>query len=492
MDSTNTLKESKMRIRFQLLMLGLILVCGMTTTAFGQNYLNANYVSDPSQDHTLGNASQVCYNPGAYDSPGCINGSCGGCKSCSTFDWDRYFVRGWLQQGITIVPESPSSHMNTPMRFNDRSNDYQMHQLYLTLGRSALRSGCEWDWGFRVDVMYGTDYYMLTSIGLETKSKHYFQDRKANEPFEAEQRWNKNDGNRRGGTASMYGVAMPQLFAELYVPTAFGTNVKFGHFYSPMGSESCMAPSNFFYSRSYSMMFGGPRTFTGMMIDHRLNRNISAIFGLTQGWDAWDSPANTLSYLVGAKWSSWDRRNNLSFTLHTGETVNINGKHNRTNYSLAFSHMISPSLRYEIQHDLGFESNANYEVTSTGSRNELDGKWYSINQSLIWQLSQNFSIGTRFEWFKDTNLTRVYEYTNFANMPNLPYYTGGNYYQLTLGANWKPEIGCGYVTLRPEIRWDWTDVKDKSIGSGNKGYSVFNDGKDCQLITIGLDMIIAF
>lgn len=447
------------------------------------------YSADPVYGRANHGGGRKAYNPADYNTVGCNTGL-GACGYQPCFNWNQFFISGWLQQGITLVPDSPESNNNLPMRFTDRANEYQMHQLYLTFGRMAAKSGYNWDWGFRADVLYGTDYNMVSSIGLETCRENLYGIR-VNDPMEAKFKWNDNDGTRRGGTAAMYGLAMPQLYAEIYAPIQYGTNVKIGHFYSPMGNESVIPQNNFFYSHSYTMMYGGARTFTGMLADQKIMPNFSLIFGLTQGWDAWESPTNELSYMGGVSWNSWDNRSNLSFIVHTGETLNDNGKNNRTNYSLAFTHLLTPSLRYMLQHDLGVEDNAGSEITFDSSYNPslntLKGRWYSINQSLIWQWSHNFSVGARFEWFHDNNNTRIMRVINDGVNAD---FEGGNYYQMTLGANWKPNIGGGNLLIRPEIRWDWTDVKNGLRDKGQSGYSVYNDGTKDNSINIGIDMVI--
>src|SRR5262245_50234994 len=76
-------------------------------------------------------------------------------------------VYGWLDQGFTWNPDSPDNRFNFPMTFNDRSNEYQMNQFYLIAERAVKTDGCCWDFGGRVDVLYGTDYYFTTSVGWE-------------------------------------------------------------------------------------------------------------------------------------------------------------------------------------------------------------------------------------------------------------------------------------------------------------------------------------
>src|SRR5262245_4486766 len=65
---------------------------------------------------------------------------------------------GWLAQSYTWNPYQPNDNFNGPVTWTDRANEYQMNELYGFLGRAANTEGCGWDWGFRTDAMYGTNY----------------------------------------------------------------------------------------------------------------------------------------------------------------------------------------------------------------------------------------------------------------------------------------------------------------------------------------------
>jgi len=297
----------------------------------------------------------------------------------------------------------------------------------------------------------------------------------------------------------MYGLSMPQVYAEFFAPVHYGLSAKFGHFYSPMGFESAMAPANFFYSRSYSMMYCEPTTFTGMLLSQRLTPNLTGHFGLTQGWDAWESPSDKLSYLAGVQWTSWSRRTDISFLVHTGKTPSMvagfdnirvsNVENTRTNYSLVLAHRILPSLKYVIQHDYGFEDNATSDIIfSDGQIVEryLNGQWASINQELFYQATETIAFGGRFEWMRDGNHSRILRRSQLFDSR----IEGDNYYSLTLGMNWKPS---SFMTLRPECRWDWSDVKIvNGYGDARVESPIFNDFTKSNALTIGVDLILTF
>jgi hypothetical protein len=366
----------------------------------------------------------------------------------------------WIEQGFTWNPDSPANRFNVPVTFNDRSNEYQLNQLYLSLGRGINSSGQQWDFGGQIDLLYGTDYFFTESNGLER--------RRNGTPH-----WNSPEGPRGTG-AALYGLAMPQLYAEVFAPWGNGLTVRFGHFYTILGCESVRAPDNFFYSHTYVMQFGEPKTHTGMLAAYNITPRITLQAGLTRGWDAWDGPNDKAKLLAGLSWTSCDKRNVLALAVHAG-SEDAAGLYNRTSYSLVWSRLLTKRLTYVLQHDLGIEQHV--EVNKQG--NFSDAKWYGLNQYLIYDLNCTTSLGLRFEWFRDQDNARV------ISFPDESVVEGGNYWAVTLGLNWKP---TERITVRPECRWDWSDVSIPSAGFNG----MYDDFSDKNQFTLGTDVIFRY
>jgi hypothetical protein len=270
---------------------------------------------------------------------------------------------------------------------------------------------------------------------------------------------------------------MPQLYAELYLPVHYGLNIKAGHFYSIMGYESVMSPENFFYSHSYAMMYGEPITHTGILFSQHLTQQLVGIFGITRGWDTWEDPNGKLSYLAGIRWNSYDQRTELSFVVESGnETINnppVSPSHShkgsdRTHYSLVLAHRLTPNLKLVTQHDLGYEKDAAYELHNA-TPVAVNGHWYSLSQYVIYQFTDQLSLGVRGEWFRDVNSSRIlrdYPVRTFnSSGQKVQYIDGQDYSNVTIGLNWKP---VNYLMIRPEARWDWSGVQ-RIDNSGNSG-----------------------
>lgn len=387
---------------------------------------------------------------------------------------NQWFVRGWLAQGFTGNPDDPVDRMNTPMGFNDRSNEYQLNQLYLTGGR-AIQEGCSWDIGGRVDLLYGTDYRFVQALGLETRRDSRFNNK-----------WNGMSGPVPPGQ-SLYGLAMPQLYGEVYAPIGQGIRVKMGHFYSIMGYESAMSPNNFFYSHSYTMIFGEPFTHTGMLASGKIGSRWTWQAGFTRGWDIWEpySPnvgSDELSFLGGLRWESCSRRTSLAFTVHTGKEPiiatglggNFYASKNLTAYSLVGSHQLTRRLQLVFQHDLGVHDDAAFDrIQATRD----DALWYSFSQYAFYNLTNTVAVGIRAEYFKDKYNSRVLAFPSQTDV------TGDDYFDVTLGLNWKP-TAC--VTIRPEARWDWSGVDPFGLGG------MYHDNQKKDQFTAAIDCVITF
>ncbi len=478
----------------------------------------ANEMEAPILESEAYAPSMQGYSSQGYSSCG-VGGGCGACTSCGPMTdynacgpcgdygnacgvvdmgcgvtpcWgNNWFVTGWIDQGVTINPYWPDNRFNGVLRYTDRANDYQMNQLYLAMGKSVDPNSCRWDIGARVDLLYGTDYFFTSALGLETRTDSNYG-YPVTDPTAASLRWNSNEGPRRAGDAALYGLAMPQLYAEVQAP--IGLNFKAGHFYSPMGHESVMATQNFFYSHSYAMMYGEPTTLTGMLLSQRITPCLTGYFGIHRGWDKWESPADKISYLAGAKWENCAQTTSLGFLISTGvdqlETTDSGGK-TRTGYSLVFSQAITPVLHFVFQHDLGHEENGSYEIVD-GKVVYRDGDWLSFSPYLYLQLTPSLSFGCRYEWFRDQNHSRVLKpgpvMTTMGGVVTQEI-MGDEYQELTLGFNWKPNP---WFCLRPEVRWDWSDVYgvDNTYGTGFNG--LFSDYTKKTQFTIGVDLVVTF
>ncbi len=371
------------------------------------------------------------------------------------------FITAWANGGYTYNSTNPSDGFNTPITFNDFSNEYLLDQIYLSFGRAVNKcAGC-WDLGGQVDLLYGSDYFFTTAYGLETEE-------------DGQPHWNSSNGPRRQGgfTYATYGLAMPQLFGEVFAPVGSGVSVKVGHFYTPIGYENVRAPENFFYSHSYVFQYGGPKTHTGVLTDLAISSKMNLLFAYTEGWDNWEDINGKPNYLIGMTWCP-SQVASLAFVVSTG-SEDLLGRNNRTYYNLVYTRRMGP-VTYILEHGFGTEDGAALNTDFV----PRTAKWYGINQYLFRDLSPTLTAGMRVEWFRDQNNARV------LGLPFESDVLGGNYVGLTMGFNWRPHCN---VIFRPEIRYDYSDAQP--IGFGQTG--AFNVFTDKDQLNLAMDFIVKF
>jgi hypothetical protein len=263
-----------------------------------------------------------------------------------------------------------------------------------------------------------------------------------------------------------YGIALPQAYMETYVPVGNGLDVKIGHFYTPIGYETVPANENFFYTHAYTMQYGEPFTHTGALGNYAVDKNWGVMGGVTTGsatggWDGnFNQQLGNWSGIAGTTWTSDDK----------GSSANLSGTYGATSeqssnawalYSIVLKHNITDKTHLVLQHDHGF---ANGVITPYGVNQ--NAQWYGINSHLTYDLKDDLTIGMRAEWFDDANGFRVGSpgrvaaanyinssggTTSYAGSTYSSTSAAANYYQVTLGANWKPVT---WLNLRPNIRYD--------------------------------------
>lgn len=293
---------------------------------------------------------------------------------------------GWAQTGY---------HSQSTGLFNNRPDKVNLQQMWFYLEKEAARNST-WDWGFRADLMYGTDARTTQAFGNPSGT------------------WDFQNGLDFGA----YGWAIPQAYAEL---ARESLSVKVGHFYTLVGYEVVTAPDNFFYSHAYTMFNSEPFTHTGAIASYDVNDATTLHGGWTLGWDTGFNQLNGGSSFLGG--FSRKMNDNLTFT-YISTAGNFGWRGNGYSHSAVFDQAITENLNYVLQSDL-------LSTDSTGGNNNEVG----INQYLLYTLSERLRAGTRVEWWKsDRTGTSLSTYS----------VTGG--FNITPGDN---------LIIRPEVRYNW-------------------------------------
>ncbi|MDX1964381.1 MAG: porin [Pirellulales bacterium] len=417
---------------------------------------------------------------GADAACGCDSGCGTGCEECKLECEDRddpwrlfghcnesnchdLNFRGWVAAGYFGNFDNPASNWNGPVTFGDRDEPL-LNQLYFIAEKQTVANTEAGDigWGGRIDLLYGSDYRFNISRGLSARDN-----------FTA--KW---DTNR------FYGLDLPQLYAEVGNKKL---NAKLGRFYTIIGYQVVTAPDNFFYSIPYTFQYGEPFTHTGALVTYNANDQLALFGGITNGWDNFDNVVGYQSVLYGATFTASDGNSKLAVAGHYGKDSTTFGIPEPTDdrhiMSIVYSRTLTDRLSYVFQSDNGYQENVN----NSGER----GEWYGINQYLFYKINCSWTAGIRAEWFRDDDGTRVaavgdYPALGFSTNPASTGGWAGNFYDVALGANWKP-YNFPNLTVRPEIRYDWYDGP---VNAG--GTNPYDDGASDNQWLIGGDVIYVY
>ena len=362
---------------------------------------------------------------------------------------------GWINAGIG--GNGWGSPFNGPITFNDRNWQGQMNQLYLVNEKVMDLEDGGFDYGGRIDLLYGTDSIYTVARGLDASLAN-------------QGNWAGIPGGPNWASSKDYGLAMPQLYGEL----GYGNHaVKFGHFYTIIGYEVVPAIGNFFYTHAYTMQYGEPFTHTGILDTYTVNDQMTVYAGITNGWDNFSDPINSqaalnplypgansnAAFLGGVTFKNSDATQALTIAATSGNEpvaflnapVNVG---NRSMFSTVYTNEINDKVTYVFQNDNGWQFNAGSLAIPTANMSQPGtAQWYGINQYLFYNFSDTVVGGMRFEWFRDNNGYRVFNPIRNA-VAGGPYSSGyqGNFWEMSYGLNWKPNRNW---IIRPELRYDW-------------------------------------
>jgi hypothetical protein len=400
-------------------------------------------------------------------------------------------VGAWANAGITYNSTNPDNNFNGPVTFGDRANEFQLNQLNLFIQRAVATEGDSWDFGGRFDFMFGTDSVFTQAYGVPAYDVNTWQ------------RLNRSnwDLHMLRGQNRFYDIALPQAYAEAYIPVGNGLNVKAGHFYTPIGYETVPAPDNFFYSHAYTMQYGEPFTHTGFLGNYTVDSNWAVMGGVvtgsaTGGWDGgWNKQLGNWAGIGGVTWTSTDKATSANISGTYGGT----SEHSSQSwglYSIVLKHNITDKTHLVLQHDHGYANG----ITLDGITSDTNAEWYGINTHLTYDVQDNLSVGLRGEWFRDQAGFRVCSPARIAATTNdeggfaVSTAASGNasytcrpasYYAITAGVNWKP---VSWLKVRPNVRYDWNDGRN----ADGTPYNAFDNGGRQNQFLFSTDATITF
>ena len=369
----------------------------------------------------------------------------------------RFKISGWIDSGVTFNPDSPRDNQNFGRLFDDRANEPLLNQAVISFERALAPQPGEFDWGFKLQFMYGSDARFIHSLGLFDRTAHE--------------------------------ILQPDLveaYLNLHFPviTEGGLDLKLGKFVTLEGAETIDPRANVFYSHTYIFNFGIPFNHTGALATLHANKWIDLYGGLTRGVNtSIDDNNDSLAFDGGIGLNLLDGKLTALATTHIGpETVNDN--HDKR-YLNDITITAKPTKNFTSITDLNYV----YDEAA-------DATGYGVAQYFIYTSNDLLSIGVRGEIWCDADGFYVASFAeNDDAVDGLrggsvtldPRTVGGGkttYGAITLGLNIKPTLPkpAASLVIRPEVRFD----------RALTGTRPFNDSNDRNQFTAGIDVIIGF
>lgn len=367
----------------------------------------------------------------------------------------RVKYSGHVQVGITGNFASPNDRQNFGRLFDDRANEPLLNQFVLTAERALDPAATGFDWGFKLQGLYGSDARFIHSLGLLDRT-----------------------------TTKILQPDIVEAYLNLHLPvsaTAGGIDVKVGKFVTLEGAEVIDNTGNIFYSHTYSFNFGIPFNHSGVLATIHATKNLDVMVGVTRGVntslkDNNDRPAfhGGLSFLnlAGGKLT-------VIASTHFGPDTPNDNKHYRYLNALV--------AIYKINDKLTSTSDLNYIYDDLAR-----AKGYGWAQYFTYAVSDTVTANFRGEIWRDQNGFYAAQFGNNTDVlrflrgdtftPDLRTVGGGTttYGALTVGATVK--TGLAGLVVRPEVRWD----------ASLNGTRPFNDSQDRSMITFAVDATISF
>ena len=368
----------------------------------------------------------------------------------------RLAIYGWVESGFTGNVAAPKDNQNFGRLFDDRSNEFVMNQAVITAER-ALDPKVGFDWGFKLQFLFGTDARYIHSLGLL-------------------------DHAMRG---SLYQPDIPEAYLSLHFPifTEGGVDLKLGKFVTLEGAETIDPRTNPFYSHTYIFNFGIPFNHTGALFTLYATKWLNLVAGVTRGVNtSIDDNNDAPAFHGGIGLHLNEEKFVVSAATHIGPETPGNDRDLRYLNTITATWKITDKLTsitdLNYTHDDGADASA-----------------YGVAQYLTYAINDKITAKIRGEIWRDDKGFYVAQFADpqdpirglAGETITDPRTVGGGrttYGALTLGLDIKPPVPKPFasLTIRPELRVDhsFSDTRP------------FNDSSDDTMFTAALDVIVGF
>jgi hypothetical protein len=329
-----------------------------------------------------------------------------------------------FEAGIAGNPAGPSDGLNFGQLYTDKANQFELDQILLTAERDIDPSTTGFAWGFKFQLLYGSDGRYTQLLG---EMNHAFDSR--------------------------YQLAFPEADFSFHLPvlTSGGVDLKVGQYPSPIGYETIDPKNNPFYTHSYIYNFGVPTEQTGSYAVLHVSPLLDIYGGADTGENTTFGGGDNNNAAAGLAGFGL---NNLLGDKLTILALSHFGPENPTrtvpNANAAFRYENDVVLTYKANDKLSFTTELNYIRDDAF---HADG--YGAAQYASYALSDQLTLNGRIEVWRDDkgfyvagfpgNHSFVYSElglptTTIAAAPT-------TYSELTVGVTYKPGLPGPIQTL---------------------------------------------
>lgn len=400
--------------------------------------------------------------------------------------WDTFTVYGQLEAGVTANPDNPGSGINFGHLFTDKATEPLLNQILLTAQRPLDPKATGYDFGMKLQVMYGSDARYTHFLG---ECDYCINDVSQFTPVEL---WGA--------------IHLPWFFAG-------GVDIKAGQWVTLEGAETIDPSTNYFYTHSYIFNFGIPLVDTGVLTIWHVDPLVDVYAGLVTGVNT------TIGYRGGDNNGAVAFEGGIGLNLFDGNLTILGTTHigpeNPDTFATRVACGCNPNsaLRYLNDVTLTWKVNDSLTLITDGNFIRDDGfkaSGYGAAQYAVYTVNDWLKLVGRVEVWRDNNNFFVAAFPgnfDFVNVeygfPSTAFFAPAptTYFELTAGLNISPVIpkGTPYfqaLTIRPEVRWD-TSLNGTQPFNGT-GVPLtpfsppFGTGTKSNQVTIGGDIILKF
>ena len=377
-----------------------------------------------------------------------------------------------IEGGVTFNPAGPKQ--NYGQLFNDKPNTVLLNQILLTANKPLDPKATDFDWGFKLQGMYGSDARYTHFLGEFDRTL-------------------PNERNQLDVVEANVLFHLPVLFEG-------GIDIKAGQYVTPLGTETIDPSTNPFYSHSYIFNFGIPFKHTGVLTTSHVSSLLDVYLGVDTGVNTSFGPSgennSAVAFMGGVNLTMMDGGLTVLALTHIGPENASRSFPRGFNVNGYYRYLNDVVVTYKASETLTFVTEANWirDDASVGTRPGKSANAFGIAQYAAYTLSDTLTLNARGEIFRDDNNLFVAGFganNGFVQAqkgfgtPTTNALRATTYGAITLGVTFKPAdmpAPLSGLLIRPEVRYD------RDLGN-NKA---FNGNKDNGSFTIASDIVLTF